>query len=505
MKNNLYIYLISALFIFSSCDDYLDVAPKKSSDVTPKTTSDVELILAGAYRNDEISSQKIWYSDDVDPRVEIHNKNNFFYNIQDIQAATWETEASSKNYKDYFWMYRYQNIFRSNMAINILDESNLISEKDKKRLYAQAYFKRAYNYFLVTNLYCLPYKESNLSELGVVLKKETSFSENVKRASLEDTYKFIEDDLKKCFELDVKLTSTIGFNSPYRVTNAAVYAFAARFYLTMHNYDKAYEYSKKAIELYGVDNLKDLNTLGYSAESPEAGSINIDGTEVTYELNYPATYNNWNPMFWTETYFNANLGTGFGGPEPWRIPSQALLDTYDIDGAKEDDMRYKQYMVEHYSYKMGLGMDLPGCLAKNTVDLTVAEMLLIKAECEARKFTWSDAMTTLATLRAKRIAPSGNINLTASDKDDAIKKVIEERRREMPIFSRWDDIRRYNSNDYAADDITITRKFYGYTTSSISKGEVKTYTLNKDDRRYAAPLPHSEIISSNGVIEQNKY
>jgi hypothetical protein len=193
----------------------------------------------------------------------------------------------------------------------------------------------------------------------------------------------------------------------------------------------------------------------------------------------------------------------------WYIPSQELLNLYD----QAHDLRYKYHIVEGYSYDRGAtkpSYNYPGYIFffKDRLPSgpTVAEMLLIKAEAMAHTGDVQGAMSQLNILRAKRMVPGSWVNITATDKDDAIKKVTDERRREMPFVQRWFDIRRYNNNEYANDDINLSKTFYPYTVSAVLNTQpVKTYSLPKGSRRWAAPLPRTEIISSNGVIQQNTY
>jgi hypothetical protein len=139
---------------------------------------------------------------------------------------------------------------------------------------------------------------------------------------------------------------------------------------------------------------------------------------------------------------------------------------------------------------------------------SVAEMMLIKAECQARAGEYADAMKTIAPLRKARIDASVYTELTASSKDDAIKNVLQERRREMCFTMRWYDLKRLNANDYAADDVTVTREFYEFNPAAgtvlMDKG-VKTYTLEPNSRHYAIPIPKTEIAVGKGVIGQNVY
>ena len=170
-------------------------------------------------------------------------------------------------------------------------------------------------------------------------------------------------------------------------------------------------------------------------------------------------------------------------------------------------------MVEGYSYDRGMtkpSYDYPGYIFffKDRIPSgpTTAEMLLIKAECLARDNKVPDALAAVNTLRAKRLTPGSWVNLTAATKEEALTKILQERRREMPFVQRWYDVRRYNNNTDPSDDVVMTKEFYPYTISNVLSTEpLKTYTLPKDSRRFAVPIPRTEMISSNGVIEQNTY
>ncbi|MFB0972970.1 MAG: RagB/SusD family nutrient uptake outer membrane protein, partial [Bacteroidales bacterium] len=87
------------------------------------------------------------------------------------------------------------------------------------------------------------------------------------------------------------------------------------------------------------------------------------------------------------------------------------------------------------------------------------------------------------------------------------KLIIEERQREMPFTERWYDIRRLNNNEDSNDDVgELTRNYFPYSAASVlTTEEPITYTLSKDSRRYAAPIPEADITASNGAIEQNEY
>ena len=197
----------------------------------------------------------------------------------------------------------------------------------------------------------------------------------------------------------------------------------------------------------------------------------------------------------------------------WFLPSKELMALYD----KQYDLRWKYHYVQNYSYVRGMtspAYSWPGYVFFGRRYIpsgpTTAEMILTKAECEARLGNYADAMNTVNVLRANRIdaaAPADVINLSASSQEEAVRKILEERRRELPFSARWFDIRRFNNNEDPNDDIErLTREFYPYTATAILGNEpVRTYTLEKNSRRFAAPLENVEIEYSQGVIKQNTY
>ena len=95
--------------------------------------------------------------------------------------------------------------------------------------------------------------------------------------------------------------------------------------------------------------------------------------------------------------------------------------------------------------------------------LTAAELVLMKAELQARSANWQDALVTLAPLREARFLPGTATVLTAASQSEALKQVLLERRREMPFTLRLMDIKRFAASVTPDDDVTIRREFYKVT------------------------------------------
>lgn len=504
MKNNI-LYLLLTAVLLCSCNDFLSERPTKSSDIVPSTVGDLESVLAGMWRGDCISSNLVFGGGDLDLNAELERRMPGSYQVGEAQGATWERELSGSN-KDYMWMYRYQNIFRSNLAFFYIDKIQA-TEEQKAMIKAKASFRRAFSYMELLNVYTLPYCNANLNEPGLVLTNSIGFDYSLERASLKDTYDFVEKDLIEALKIKVELTNKFGQGSMNRVTIAAANALAAKFYLMKHDYTNAKKYAQAALDKYGIENIMDYNQIGYSSKV-DKGRINIDGKEISFEVKYPNTQFNYDyTNKWTEDYFLGSAGTGFGGSFLVNlIPSPAHIACFGEDGDREEDVRWKYFYIRYFAYLNNKPVDVPYYMKSRNYTMTVPEMLLTVAECEARAGDFNTAVSLVNQLRAKRIDPAGKVNLTAANKEEAIAIVIRERRREMGPLKRLFDVRRYNSNEYAGDDVTLEQDFYAYTPAGVNTSSgTRKYILTPGDRRYAALIPDGDIMAGKGQLKQNTY
>lgn len=497
--------LMSIALLISSCNKFLEAQPSKSSSLVVKTTAQLNSLLDnyGSFYSEGNNNQI--FSDDFGLTLDVYNGGRGTFNVMSTYFFTFWDAQFIPDLTDGFWTGEYRKIFTANLALSYLDKVSG-TDTEKAIIKADAHFIRAYSYWVLANTYCLPYTEANKNEMGLPIKTETAFDKPVERQTLEKTYQQIEADLAEALKISVTLTQS-GRPRHWRASKAGVNAFAARYYLNRNNNAKAIEYANAALAEYST--LVDYNTemrygidqnIQINSGTPQAQNVTIE---------YPYTHDQQSDFTdmigWKEfLYFRMlNYGSWF------YVPSQDLLDLYD----KTNDLRYTYHVVEGYSYTRGMAKpayDYPGYIFffKDRIPSgpTVAEALLTKAEAQARSNDPSGAMTTLNILRAKRFKTGSSFVLSATGKDDAVEKVLKERRREMPFAQRWFDLRRYNNNDDPNDDVVLTRTFYPFTVGNVLFNEpVKTYTLPKNSRRYAAPLPRTEIISSNGVIKQNTY
>jgi hypothetical protein len=497
--------LLSVITMLSSCKKFLEEKPSKTSSLVVTTTDQLNALLSNFntfYR--EGNRTAVYSTDDNGLDLNLYNANPGTFTIATIEFSLWDINFLPDDGRESFWSGEYNKIFDANMVLENVDKVSG-SQEDKDNLKADAHFVRAYSYWELANTYCLPYTDANKNEPGLPIKTSTSFEEPLARAPLSQVYDLIESDLTEALKTKVHLVQN-GVPHHWRANIAAVNGFAARYYLNRNNYAEALQYANNALAEYST--LVDYNTeMHYGRDENitiDAGTAN----EQSLTLKYPYTHDNQSDFTdmigWKEfLYFRMLYNESW-----WFIPSKSLLDLYDT----AHDLRYKYHIVEGYSYDRGMinpSYNYPGYIFFYKDRLpsgpTTAEMYLTKAECLARTGDVGDAMTAVNMLHVKRTLP-GSPELTATTQDEAIKVVLEERRREMPFTARWFDIRRFNNNDDPNDDVILSRTFYPYTVSAVSTSEPPiVYTLPKDSRRFAAPIPRTEMITSQGVIVQNTY
>jgi hypothetical protein len=326
--------------------------------------------------------------------------------------------------------------------------------------------------------------------------------EGVSRSTLDATYRQIESDVTAALLTTVPLVQN-GVAKHWRANIAAANGFAARFYLSKSDYTKALQYANAALAHYST--IVDYNTdMRYGTPT----NITVGGVPTTIQFPYthdkPVSVDPTDALKWKEFLYYRILSNSSN----WYIPSQELLSLYD----QANDLRYKYNIVQNYSYLRGFtspAFSYPGYVFFYDDGIpegpTTAEMVLIKGECLARTGDVSGAMTAVNQLYVKR-TKTGTAPLAATTQDAAITVVLQERRRELPFTQRWFDIRRFNSNSYSADDVSLSKVFYPYTASAVQTTlPIQTYTLPKGSRRFASPLPQTDVDYSNGQIPQNTY
>jgi hypothetical protein len=441
---------LSTLIQVSSCKKYLD---KKSNNglAVPTSLADLQGLLddASAIMNVALTpSMGEGAADDYfvlqtnyDPRPSLE-KQDYIWSPVDY---SWPND----------WSRSYSPIYNSNYCLEMIENITLTAqnEKDWKNVKGSALFYRAYNFLNLAWNYSKSYDPSSYNtDLGIVLRLGSDFNAPSVRATVKQTYDRVISDSKESIQYlpDVPL-------HPYRPSRPAAYGLLARAYLSMREYDSALKYSNLCLSL--KSDLLDYNNFPTSSSTnPSFSPFNI------------------------ETIFYTDMN-----PFGLLTASRAKIDTSLYSNYVSNDKRKSLFFAASGIYQRFKGSYGGGALFTG---IATDEMYLIRAECHARRSEIQPAMDDLNALLAKRWKSGTFIALTATNSDDALNKVLMERRKEL-IFRglRWMEIKRLNKE---GRNILLKRIING-----------QTYILQPNANYYAIPLP-TDIINITGM-PQNPY
>ena len=457
MRNKIFISIaIAAAVTATSCRKYVEIPVEQQR--TLENTADYKALLDNSNNMLRTYSYPLYASDEAGSTIaQWENSVSGFANGN---AYTWAEKIIPNNVTDDAdWNTMYYSIYVSNKVVMEVLNSKNGTDADKRKIYASALVNRAFYYLTLVNIYAKQYDPATAAnDLGLPMRFDDLIEGSLARGSVQAVYDRILSDLNQAIataELpDLALYTT-------EASKAAAYGLLARTYLNMRNFTEAGKAADNALKIQSTL----LNLNNYT-------------TAVT---SYPQRHVDPEVLFCKI----ANTVTG--------MPVSDAQVTAFPDTVK--DLRY-QVFVKPGSFAGTYFAYLPRVYAKVSIanqayvaGPTVPEVMLIKAECEARAGNADPAMTVLNTLRKTRFKPADYTDLTAANGAAALNQVIAERRRElMGTGMRWFDLRRLN-----ADGLTpvLTRTLKGVT-----------YTLQPGSNRYTFAIA-DKLISLNPEIQQN--
>jgi hypothetical protein len=450
------IYLIILTVFATSCDDWMDIKPK--GRLIPKKTEDYRKLLdhtgfIGGVAITKTLDIDLWLSDDIDLRDDLIGS---FYDEYQPKAHKFEDHIYLQSEEDESMNAVYSTIYVFNAVIDeVLEANGDVEEKEK--LYAEAKVHRAFAYLKLVNAYAKQYNPvTAATDLGLPMQLKPEIEGSLKRGVVKDVYDLIINDINEIYEYLPEAPASDEFWKP---SKASADALLARTYLIMGNFTNALKYADTSLGLY--DYLTNYNALPPHPWIP--GS-----------LKFPDRYFNPEQLLLKQPLRDFYLV----------YPSQEFLDLFDQD----NDLRYTNRISPEW---LPPGTNLSySYYGKGSYGLTVPEMLLIRAECNARAGNTGKAMDDVNLIRKNRIATLAYVPLSAENAAQALSIVKEERRRELAFTGlRFTDIRRYNAYDNANISIVHT----------IND---QTYTLAPGDNKWVLPFAR-KYIEKNPEIEQN--
>ncbi len=283
MKNILKIglFLVSFLIFMSSCDDYLDTLPDNRAEVD--TESEVIALLVSAYPNNNTAMMCEYWSDNIDNHDWNLNYNNYMEDLWTLKDQP-SRSGNDTNYRS--WELGYKAIASCNQALAVMEEMGFPATLKAAR--AEALIARAWNHFELANLFCLPYGETSSTDPGLVYMTapETTVKPDYDRGTVEEFYKKIGEDIEAALpDIDNSIYTQVKFH--FNVS--AAYAFAAKYYLAVGNFDKVIEYSTKVLGSDPAQVLRDWQAMtGMDLNTTDVSNAYVDkNSPATLLASYP--------------------------------------------------------------------------------------------------------------------------------------------------------------------------------------------------------------------------
>ncbi|MBA4166091.1 MAG: RagB/SusD family nutrient uptake outer membrane protein [Chitinophagaceae bacterium] len=447
MKYFLFLLFGCIMFLTESCKkDWLE-AKSDTSKFIPTTVRDFQELI-----NNEVmlNLQEGFIEDAGADDYTVDNESYKFLDEESRNLYIWNKDIfSNRTSRD--WNNRYQKIFIANVVLEGLEKlgANAITDQTNN-IKGAALFYRACAFHQIAQAFAKPYDPVTAeTDAGIPLRLSPSLDERISRSTVKETYGKIITDLWQA--RDLLKPSSAYVTQPNR---NCVTGLLARIYLTMNNYDSSLFYANANLAL--SDTLLDYNTLNADNDY----SMPITNPEI---------------LLMQRDYLSDWLSVG--------AADSVLYNSYVNNDLRKSLFFKNNSGINNYrgSYS---GSVLPFC------GIATDELYLIRSECLARQANTADAMATLNKLLSRRFATGTFVPLIAADRQEALRIILDERRKELPFRNlRWSDLRRLNVSGAA---ITLKRVIDG-----------TEYTLLPNDKRYVLPIP-PDVISKSGIAQNER-
>ena len=497
-KINIVIFAILATAL-TGCN-FLDKNPDMRASIDTKEK--VQLLLVSAYTNANFGPICEFSSDQViDNNAPDNTGHTMALNPLDKmydEIFAWQAIKSDGNQDSpkYIWDGCYTAIATCNQALKAIEELekqgiNMDAEK------GEALVSRAYHHWILVNVFCQAWKDNVLSknDLGItyMTEPETTVAPHYERGNVADVYKAIEKDLGE----GIALINDNYYTVPkYHFNEKAAYAFAARFYLYIRDYDKAIQCADKVLTT------DDASTLAMLYDSKTAYALSNPTNEQTMWIDPTAP---WNLLIYTTmsqapytiypsygryyhngdaaNYTNLGIGPCWKGYFPG-FPSWMYAQEYGTFCAKFLYLFEYTDKVNGYGYIHGV-----------TRAFTTNETLLVRAEAKAFKNDFAGATNDFRMWAQgykgngkMDTLPNGDVNLTIEKIQAFYSPTANEHY--VPVLHNKDMSPRFNVTDEQKPFVYCALHFRRLETlhDGLRWFDIKRYGIEITHQRGTEPL-----------------
>ncbi|MCR5077469.1 MAG: RagB/SusD family nutrient uptake outer membrane protein [Prevotella sp.] len=258
MKTKRTIYSVLAIALagmtLSSCSDKLDTMPDN------RTVLDSEEKIADLLTRSYPQNSNILLTELMSDNADYFGTRIQWGDVAGDQMYFWQDFTESGNDSpENLWMEYNKCVAQANQALADIDKLGGPTTKALTNSYGEALLIRAYNNFLLANVFCMPYNSKTSSkDLGIYYStKVERLDARNPRGTVADVYASIAADIEK----GIPMINDNFKVAKYHFNKRAAYAFAARFYLYYEKWDKAVDYADRLIGSSVSGQLRDYRAL----------------------------------------------------------------------------------------------------------------------------------------------------------------------------------------------------------------------------------------------------
>lgn len=483
MKTNVLLTILSA-FLLLGCSKFLETPPDLRTELD--SPSKIAELLTSAYPRGNYIPFTESASDNAGDKG-MTSSSNVQTNMNPWMFRDVETNDSDS--PTFYWYAAYKAISASNHALEAIEKIGL--NKQTASLKGEALLTRAYAHHMLAILFCKDYDpETSSTDPGIpfIAEPEKFVLNKYERGTVKGLYDLIEKDLVEGLPL---LDDNRYKVKKYHFTKAAAHAFATRFYLFKHNYQKAVDHGNLALGENLSEYIRPVNDRAFAGLEYLTLEQWYSSTENPTNLLLVEAVSSWG----RDLAFNR---FGFTAPILGELIYGDNITTgrfaYPIYGGTDYTLNIPKFREHFVKGSLNAAYGIP----YNMIPLLTAdELLLNRAEAYARIKNYDKGIKDLNTFISRKVYYSPdqpvyepnvhNVNSSRLNgfykslnlEENIIKAALDFKRREF-LFEglRWFDIARHK--------IVVTHRTHD---------EKETYVLGANSPMRLFQLPAEVVLS----------
>jgi hypothetical protein len=507
MKNKNIIFLaIASMFLMTSCNEWLDVMPDNRAEIDSEEK--VIKLLASAYPTNTFAVVAEYMSDNTDD----YGEDNPYTDRFSEQLFYWQdiTENDDDGPKG-IWEGHYGAITNANQALAAIEEMGGATTTSLKAAKGEALLCRAYNHFILANIFCNAYNPATAAnELGIpyMEKAETELNPKYERGTLAEVYALIDKDLQEGLPL---INDAIYSVPKYHFNQKAAYTFASRFYLFYGKWDKVVEYASLALGSNPKEYMRDYDALTALPRKYDVRSEAFNNSSQKTNFLINAVYSQVGVRYMPfNVYDRFGHGTfilnteilnyapwGSYTPQPGGYMCQYVIKLAPMMyiGTNFDTgyFQHTPYMFEYTDPVAGIGYP-----HSNMVLLTAEEALLNRAEAYAMLKDYDKALADINLWTNNTLDPVMSVKAGVPVTPELTKEIIETWNTDTPYYSPKTPTSKKQLNPQVAAVEAGTQEAFIQTLLIMRRIEFMEYGYRWFDvKRYGLEI-YRRIVAPSG-------